>query len=218
MEIDEAEATTPELVRNEVSRFGGLNPFGGPNWRVVLSETRKVLRGRGLPPAVDVLAGKVSATDIEKYMGLHKVQKYPCKGWIIERWFAPNKYSELDWTSAKGADGITPLMGPFPREGSYFMLAGPFADIPPMEDIKAAISMHIREEENSPKGYGEMMQAELLADQKRDEAAALAAEKFLADFYEQEVEPILTGTSLESQRIRNELAEQMGDFTQQAVR
>lgn len=206
---------TPESVRKEIARFGGLNPFGGANWRVVLAETRTVLRGRGLPPADEVIRTGMKVT--AESTGLHRVPKYPVKGWIIERWFAPNKYSEVQWKAARCADGITPLMGPFPHEGEYFMLAGPFTHIPPLEDIKAAITLHIREEEQSPKGYNEMLRAEMVADWDRDEAAALKAERDLAYFYESVVKPVLKGSSLEAQRIRTEMAEKMGDWSHQGV-
>lgn len=150
--------------------------------------------------------------------GYHRVPKYPVKGWIIERWFPAHTFgSPAQWESAKSSDGVTPMMGPFPHEGDYFMLAGPFDRIPEMADLKTAISMHIRAEEEQPVSYKQMLLNEINADLEAKEKQWKAYEDQVGAFYQQEVDPILKGTSLAAGRIRNELAEAMGDRSHQGI-
>ena len=203
--MDAAELSTPSYIRTELSRFGGRNPFNRANWRLVLAERRIVRRG-----------GIVSKDGVQD--GYRDVPKYPCKGWVLERWFPAVKFgTRSDWENAKSIDGITPLLGPYPSEGDYFMLAGPFQRMPEIGDLKKAISMHIREEESRPSSYAAMLKAEIDADTAKAEAAEKKATEDLAHFYQTEVEPVLHGTSLEAARIRQDLAQQMGDWSHQGV-
>lgn len=237
MQIDAADRRTPSAVRNELARFGGLNPYNRANWRVVLAEDRKELRGgvfKTMP------SGDVKAIELEPVMqngkrvyvmhhreikpekvetGFHQVPKYPVKGWILERWFPVSKkgMTRTEWESVKSSDGITPMMGPYPSEGFYFMLAGPFTRIPEMEDLKNAISMHIRAEENDRVSYQQMLLNEINEEQEEREKAYDQAVSDLAHFYEQEVEPVLHGSSLAASRIRQDLGEMMGDRSHQAL-
>lgn len=145
--------------------------------------------------------------------GFHEVPRWPVKGWVLERWFPVSRkgMTQAEWEAVKSSDGVTPMMGPYPHEGFYFMLGGPFPVIPEMNDLKAAISMHLREEEANPVSYKQMMLNEINADTEREEKAMKKAMDDIAHFYESEVEPILRGTSLEAQRIRNEMQEVMGE-------
>lgn len=192
--MDRAELNTPSDIKRELKLYGGTNGYGKANWRIALAEDRTVLRG--------------SVTS----SGLAEVPKYPCKGWILERWFPASKYGlRRDWEAVKCLDGETPLMGPYPSEGEYFMLAGPWQDLPTMQDLRNAISLHIREENSNPINYDTFTKQLVDEEQDEYERNARKAESDLAHFYESEVEPILRGTSLEAQRIRNELQEAMGD-------
>jgi hypothetical protein len=237
MHIDAADRRTPSAIRNELARFGGLNPYNRANWRIVLAEDRKELRGgvfKTMP------SGDVRAIELEPVMidgkrvyrmhhreikpekietGFHEVPKYPVKGWILERWFPVSKkgMTRTEWEAVKSSDNVTPMMGPYPAEGFYFMLAGPFTRIPEMEDLKTAISMHIREEESNRVSYEQMMRNEINQEQEERESAYQKALADYAHFYESEVEPILSGSSLAASRIRQELGEAMGDRSHQAI-
>lgn len=237
MQIDAADRRTPSAVRTELARFGGLNPYNRANWRIVLAEDRKELRGgvfRTMP------GGDVKTIELEPVIvdgqrvyvqharevkpekvvtGFHEVPKYPVKGWILERWFPASKkgMSKTEWESIKSSDGTTPMMGPFPVEGFYFMLAGPFSRIPEMHDLKTAISMHIRAEESNPVSYAQMLLNEINEEQEERERAYNQVVSDLAHFYESEVEPVLKGSSLEASRIRQDLGSMMGDRTHQAL-
>lgn len=236
MQIDAADRRTPSAVRNELARFGGLNPYNRANWRVVIAEDRLCRRGgifKHMP------TGDVKTVELEPVMrggkhvyiqhvrevkpdkiltGFHDVPKYPVKGWILERWFPASKYgTRADWEAAKSSDGVTPMMGPYPHEGDYFMLAGPFERMPEMNDLKMSISMHIREEESNPVSYKQMLLNEINAEQEEKERAYNQAVSDLEHFYESEVEPVMQGTSLAAGRIRNDLAAQIGDRSHHGV-
>ena len=237
MQIDAADRRTPSAVRKELARFGGLNPYNRANWRIVLAEDRKELRGgvfKTMP------SGDVKTIELEPVMrdgkrvyvmharevkpdkvetGFHEVPKYPVKGWILERWFPVSKkgMTRTEWEDVKSSDGLTPMMGPYPAEGFYFMLAGPFSRIPEMEDLKNSISMHIRAEEQQPISYAQMLLNEINQEKEERENAYNQVVSDLAHFYESEVEPVLKGSSLEASRIRQELGEAMGDRSHQAM-
>lgn len=237
MQIDAADRRTPSAVRKELGRYGGLNKYNQANWRIVLAEDRKELRGgvfKTMP------SGNVRTTELEPVMrngkrvyimhhreikpekvetGFHEVPKYPVKGWILERWFPASKkgMTQSEWEAVKSSDGMTPMMGPFPVEGFYFMLAGPFTRIPEMEDLKNAISMHIRAEESDRESYAQMVLNEINQEQEERERAYNHAVSDLAHFYESEVDPVLKGSSLAASRIRQELGEQMGDRSHQTL-
>lgn len=224
MQIDAADRSTPDAIRKELGRFGGLNPYNRANWRIVLAQDRLCRRGGVFKtmPTGNVAVMEVDPRTFEVHRrevkpervvtGFHDVPKYPVKGWILERWFPARSYGlQSDWEAEKSSDGITPMMGPYPHEGDYFMLAGPFERIPEIGDLKMAISMHLREEEERPTSYAQLMQMEINADIERDERAQKKATEDLAHFFESEVEPILRGTSLGAQRIRNEMQDAIGD-------
>lgn len=205
MQIDAADRSTPSAIRKELARYGGMNPYNRAIWRLVIAEQRIVRRGGVF-------------TEKGPQGGFRDVPKYPCKGWILERWFPASRFGvRADWENAKALDGVTPLMGPYPSEGDYFMLAGPFERMPEMGDLKSAISQHIQMEENRSQNYAALMKAEIDADTERDELALKRETEALAQFYQDEVEPIMKGTSLEAGRIRNEIAEKMGDFSHQGI-
>lgn len=237
MQIDAADARTPSSIRNELGRYGGLNPYNRANWRIVLAEDRRELRG-GVFKIMP--SGDVKQTEFEPVMrngkrvyrmhhtevkpdkvltGFHEVPKYPVKGWILERWFPASKkgMNREEWESVKSSDGFTPMMGPYPAEGFYFMLAGPFSRIPEMEDLKTSISMHIRTEEAQPVSYQQMLLNEINADEEEKAKAYQKALDDLGHFYDSEVAPVLKGSSLGAGRIRNELAEQVGDRSHHGV-
>lgn len=230
MQIDAADRNTPDAVRKELGRFGGLNPYNRANWRIVIAEHRLCRRGGIFKhmPTGDVKSFEIDPHTFQMHYrdvkpdrvvtGFHDVPKYPVKGWILERWFPASKYgTQADWEAVKSSDGITPMMGPYPHEGDYFMLAGPFEKIPEMNDLKMAISMHIREEESNTVGYEQMVLNEINAEHEEKERAYNKAVSDLEHFYESEVEPILKGSSLAAGRIRNDLGEMMGDRTHQAL-
>jgi hypothetical protein len=117
----------PASMAKTLTRAGGTNRFGEPNFRVVWGWSRLAWIG-GRFEDRDA-AGNLIRESIE----LRFEPKYFQRNrWHIERWCAPEIYgSPEDWTRAtlevEGARSIAAL-GPFPSRGEYehaFTLEGP---------------------------------------------------------------------------------------------
>jgi hypothetical protein len=231
MLTDFADRRTPRAIRNALAEYAGYNRFGGANWRCIVAEDHLVLRGgvHKTMPSGDVKTFELERLPNGTYLqhfrevkpekvehGFKQVPKWGVSGWILERWFAPETLNRTIWENEKGEDG-TPLMGPYPEKGYYFMLAGPWEHMPELTDLRQAIAMHLRMEEERPLGYEAMLKQTVDEDQAAEEAAYQKAQADLAYFYESEVEPVMKGTSLAAGRIRNEIAAGMGDHSHQGI-
>ncbi len=108
----------PAAIQERVSRAGGANRFGEPNFRVVWGGARLAwIGGRWTDRDAH---GNVLREAIE----LRRVPKYiPEDRWHIERWMPPESYgSPDDWRAqtTEIEDGIrVPALGPYPARGEY---------------------------------------------------------------------------------------------------
>jgi hypothetical protein len=108
----------PATIQERVSRAGGANRFGEPNFRVVWGGARLAwIGGRWTDRDAH---GNVLREAIE----LRRVPKYiPEDRWHIERWMPPESYgSPDDWRAqtTEIEDGIrVPALGPYPARGEY---------------------------------------------------------------------------------------------------
>jgi hypothetical protein len=108
----------PAAVRERVTRAGGLNRYGEPNFRVVWGGSRLAwIGGRWTDRDAH---GSVRREVIE----LRQVPKYaPLDRWHIERWMPPESYgSPGQWhaRTVETEDGIRiPALGPYPTRGDY---------------------------------------------------------------------------------------------------
>lgn len=56
---------------------------------------------------------------------------YDIPGWILERWMAPAYFgSPTEWLSRKVEGTDIPRLGPYPHNGLYVHMAGPFPEVP----------------------------------------------------------------------------------------
>jgi hypothetical protein len=147
---------TPAEVTETLTRWAGRNQYGDPNWRIILAENHLVQRaGMWTEFADDTEQVRFEAVGKDvRYqtrqiapdairIGIFWVPLYPCTGWVLERYFPASAYGSRQlWESALSQDGVTPMMGPFPERGGYFMLSGggPWPQIPLLQDIRAAIA------------------------------------------------------------------------------
>ena len=105
-------------VRERITRAGGTNCFGEPNFRVVWGGARLTwIGGRWIDRDAH---GNVIRESIE----LRRVPKYlPLDRWHIERWTPPELYGPPDLWYAQTLeveDGIRiPALGPYPARGEY---------------------------------------------------------------------------------------------------
>jgi hypothetical protein len=147
---------TPREVIEALIRWGGKNEYGEPNWRIILAQNHLVQRaGMWTEFADDTEQTQFRTVGSQvRYQhrdiapdriltGTRWVPLYQIEGWILERWFPASSYgSREQWESALSQDGVTPMMGPFPERGGYFMPSGggPWEEIPVLEDIRASIA------------------------------------------------------------------------------
>lgn len=145
---------TPHEVIATLAQWGGNNEYGEPNWRVILAENHLVQRAGmwtdfdegteqvEFTPGKGGLAYKTQQIAPDSIrIGVFWVPKYQVTGWVLERWFPASAYGDREqWESALSQDNETPMMGPFPERGGYFMLTGPWEQIPNLEDIRASIA------------------------------------------------------------------------------
>ena len=181
---------TPSDVTEKLLRWGGKNPHGQPNWRIIRLELHLVQRA-GIWTEHDPGTDMVQFEEKEKHVsystreiapdsiriGMFWVPLYQVKGWGLERWFPASAYgSRREWESVLSQDNETPMMGPFPVHGGYFLLSGggPWPEMPLLEDIRAAISQW----ENADHSHGVVdeealvraMQRETLECEEREQA------------------------------------------------
>jgi len=108
----------PASTQQRITRAGGTNQFGEPNFRVVWGGARLTwIGGRWIDRDAN---GNVIREAIE----LRRVPKYlPLDRWHIERWTPPELYGSPDLWYAQTLeveDGIRiPALGPYPARGEY---------------------------------------------------------------------------------------------------
>lgn len=109
---------TPDFIAERLTRAGGFNRFGEPNFRAVWGWNRLAWIG-GKFEDRDA-AGKL----LREVVALRREPKYPqLNRWHIERWLAPETYgSPRAWVAQTsescGASSVLAL-GPYPDRGDY---------------------------------------------------------------------------------------------------
>lgn len=101
-----------------MAHIGGRNRFGGPNLRVVWSNSR-----------LGLIGGKFEERDADGYLirevfKLQRMPKYPIENrWIIELWYPPEHFGSPEtWfknTTEYREEGNIPQLGPYPVRGEY---------------------------------------------------------------------------------------------------
>ena len=109
---------TPTAIAERVTRAGGTNRYGEPNFKVVWGGARLAwIGGRWTDRDAH---GNATRETIE----MRRVPKYlPVDRWHIERWMPPESYGSPDEWFAQTIeieDGIRiPALGPYPSRGEY---------------------------------------------------------------------------------------------------
>jgi hypothetical protein len=190
---------TPTNVTETLTRWGGKNEHGAPNWRIILAENHLVQRAGMWTEFADETeqvhfetVGKdvryqtrQIAPDAVR-IGMFWVPLYPCTGWILERWFPCTAYgTRQQWESALSQDNQTPMMGPYPEKGGYFMLSGggPWPQIPLLEDVRASIAQW----ENAPHLHGTIDEEAVARAMQQDMEEADAKEEAQYEAFLKEV-------------------------------
>lgn len=220
------EKDAPRAVTRRLTRFGGTNPYNEPLWRLVLADHRYDLRAGIFHRRPDgktevfkqsfnadghvVMTHESAGRDTIEY-GLHPVKKWPCDGWVLERWYPNHVWGSREWwEDQRAADGITPILGEYPARGDYWMQAGPWPLMPDLDDIETAIAQWEWEMNNNPANLDLFLKSELATQQAEELKRQVAVEEELAAFVRAEIDPIWKSTTLEAARIRQDAARAAG--------
>ena len=218
MSISDPTNDAPKAVHAAIAKFGGNVPGQTiPLFRIVLAENCMIKSG-GVFHDLGTGEQSIFARDakgrvIENRIrdrvtsaALVEIAKYPCDGWIIERWFPAETWGTPDqWKAHRSEDGSAMMKGEYPSRGDYWMVGGPFPRIPELGDIECAISMHQQSMEKRPVNYAALFKKMIADDEAAREARRQKLEDDLAYMRKNELVPVLKGTSLEAQRFRNQL-------------
>jgi len=125
----------PADVADRITRAGGVNLYGRPNFRVVWGWSRLTWIG-GKWTDRDPATGGIIREAVE----LRRVPKYlPHDRWHLERWLPPALYGPPErWYeyTVEIENGLAiPALGPYPREGEYehcLTLEGPRGEFLPL--------------------------------------------------------------------------------------
>lgn len=205
---------TPRAVEREITRYGGLNPHGQPMWRVVLAQNVRE-QSFGTMRHMPRVSADADITDIEPERfesGEFWQPRYLNPGWILERWFPPAAWgSQEEWEQATSEDGVTRLKGEWPRHGEYFMVSEEaLAEPPPIDHWKREIARLLREEaqaERDPATHlSQLLYLMRTGEQQRNEAY-LGEVNYI---HRGVVDPMLATVSRTAQRMREQLAGEIG--------
>jgi hypothetical protein len=218
--------TCPDSYKQRLLAFGGKNSYGRPLWRIVRAEHRTHVCGGTFHEGKDggtfefLPNGKFTISSLNPghvTSGEQEVTMYTCgPGWILERWLPPHVWgTREDWNSQKADDGSR-LFGEYPSEGDYWMLDGPYDDLPPMSFLEKTIEVYEYCRNNQNQSF-EALFARGIAKEK-----ARAEEKYLRMMDQvmsigREVNQVLTSSSLEGQRLRQQAGKMRGDKSHQAL-
>lgn len=185
---------TPQRIIAKLTAWGGKNSHGLPMWRVLRAEDHLVQRAgtwtefdeeevqaefEHLRTEDGQHAHTVKTKQIAPHavkVGMFWVPKWPVKGWILERWFpASSIMSRQEWDASVSQDGVTPMMGPYPVKGDYWLLDGPWIEIPLLKEIHRVISEYENDPTHThgridPEVAEQAMEAAMRREEERDEA------------------------------------------------
>ena len=131
---DEKDRKVPENVQRVAREYGGLNPYGEPNYRVVWGWQRhQLLEGvwtKAVQKRVLVNGEPRDVPDtVTTHIGARIVPKYPglLDRYILERWIPPSQYGSPEAWEANNRTwdphhGVLMSEGPYPRRGDYEMI------------------------------------------------------------------------------------------------
>lgn len=205
---------TPQEVTREITRYGGLNPFGKPNWRVVLGQNVRE-QCFGTMRHMPCVSADADITGIEPERfesGELWVPRYSVPGWVLERWFPEHAWGSQDaWEAVTAADGVTRMKGAWPRQGDYFMVGeGPFTEMPPTEWWKKQIAQLLREEAAMPHDPAINLSRHLYMERVREEARREAYLSEVDYIHRSVTDPMLATVGRTAQRVRDRIAEDTG--------
>ena len=210
---------TPKHLLAELTRYGGLNPFGHPHWRVVLAQNvREQTFGtmRNMPVLDADAVDDCPEVEPESFAsGELWLPRYNEAGWILERWFPAHAWgTQSEWESELAQDGVTRLKGAFPRQGDYFMVNELFHVEQQSTDFwKACIQECLRRQETMPGDPATVLSRNLYLHRVKQEQKEEDYRNEVNRLHRSVVDPMLATIGRTAQCMRDQIrAEQGFDF------
>jgi hypothetical protein len=148
-EVDGYSGPEAELTNRWLREAGGDCFMGFPTYRLVYTAKLTDLSGgewcdwdESIPPdqrgsLVMGLYGTVvpDSKEMRRVTEMRRVEKYPefhaTPGWVIERWMAPLYWGTRESWERHKVDGTDiPKLGPYPHQGRYMLIGGPYPEKP----------------------------------------------------------------------------------------
>lgn len=206
----------PVALVKEITRFGGLNPFGKPLWRVVLAENvleQRFGQMRHMP--------QLCADDVEPVLEVEPeawsagemwLPKYDGHGYCLERWFPANVWgSQVDWENITSQDEVTRLLGEFPRHGEYQMVNDSFEkELHGADFWKTEILKWMRQMDAMTGNEAARLSRHLYLARVREERRAEQYAEDVNRIHRGIVDPMLATIGATAQRVRDGLMSDMG--------
>lgn len=217
----------PHSLQDHITRRGGKNPFGEPMYRLVWGESRVVKQGGrwqdwdknlSIQERGGVQFQRQGNGILVPYQNkplriveeVRLIRKYGFEGWVLERWCPSIMYPRaLYEQKIPGTD--VPLIGPYPENGEYEMVAGGAGQttLPELSWIDSAISQCEALRHRHRNSVEQEVLLRVNAAQQAYEAQMQQEEENIRLRLRKD-RAILFGTSLAAGRIRNELARRAG--------
>lgn len=200
----------------ELARFGGLNPFRQPTWRVVRAEDcREQNFGTMRHMPVVTADDEISLEDLEPEAfssGEMWTPKYDASGFGLERWFPGSSWgSQVDWEHETSQDGTTRLKGQFPRQGDYYMVGDEWhLHLMPADRWKLEIQKWMAEQNQQPSSPATALSRNLYMHRLRETQKREAYEEEVNRIHRTITAPTLATIGRTAQLVREEMASQVG--------
>jgi hypothetical protein len=216
---DRPEKDTPQHILDDLREYGGLSPDGQAIWRLVLAENCRIhcygqqnhitRDTRELPDDFHPVNVVPDRTEVGEFW----VPRYRAKGWILQRWFPASVWgSRQNWESERAQDGRTRLLAAYPNRGDYMMMpCGPWKSIAAAGDIKAAIRCYNAQQRANPVNWVNAQQAMVAWEKQRNDEQVEAFEQELEAQHRLGISSVLRSVSTNAQRVRNLVAETVGN-------
>ena len=213
---ERATLDVPRQLNRELARYGGLNPFGLPLWRVVLAANvleqsfGQMVHMPRFSADTDVTVAEVEPERFTS--GEMWTPKYEAEGYGLERWFPASAWgSRAEWEHETSRDGVTRMKGEFPRHGDYWMVGDEWhLRLISADGWKREIQRWMAEQ--AALGGDPAMRLKLnlykhrLKEQRRHEAF----EEDVNRIHRSVVDPMLATIGATAQRVREQVALDMG--------
>ncbi len=114
----------PQWIQDRLTKLGGLNPYGKPNYRVVWGGNRTYQVGGMFNKVIEIkdemIIGK-SISIVTREAEMRTMLKYHPRRWHLERWRGPEFYGDREAWYRDSYDEESKLhtMGDYPTEGDY---------------------------------------------------------------------------------------------------